>query len=79
MGGACVRRRPRSRGVSSGANWSRGYKTYRNGVAVGFVPALDRLAVREISARYLSQDERMDIADLRRSGLSVRTIAAQPG
>lgn len=71
----------REGGVSRtcGANWSRGYMTYRNGVAVGFVPALDRLAVREISARYLSQDERIDIADLRRSGLSVRVIAAQLG
>jgi IS30 family transposase len=51
-------------GVSrtSGMNWSRGYKTYRNGKAVGFVPPLDRLAVREISSRYLSQDERVEIA-----------------
>lgn len=37
--------------------WS-GYETYRNGVVVGFVPPLDRLEVREISLRYLSQDER---------------------
>ncbi len=31
---------------------------------VGFVPPLDHLAVREVSARYLSQDERFQIADL---------------
>lgn len=62
---------------SSGANWSRGYKTYRNGVAVGFVPALDRLAVRQISTRFLSQDERIEIADLRQSGLSMRAIATR--
>jgi len=68
-------------GVSrtSGANWARGYKTYRNGRAVGFVPPLDRLAVREVSSRYLSQDERLQIADLRREGVSVRGIAAQLG
>lgn len=62
-----------------GANWSRGYKTYRNGVVVGFVPPLDRLAVRQISTRYLSQDERIEIAALRRAGLSMRAIAARLG
>jgi IS30 family transposase len=68
-------------GVSrtSGMNWSRGYKTYRNGRAVGFVPPLDRLAVREISSRYLSQDERIEIADLRHAGVSIRAIARQMG
>ena len=29
------------------SNWARGYKTYRNGQAVGFVAPPDRLAVRE--------------------------------
>lgn len=52
-----------------------GYKTYRRGVVVGFVPALDRLAVRQISPRFLSQDERIEIADLRQAGLSIRQIA----
>jgi transposase, IS30 family len=68
-------------GVSrtAGMNWSRGYKTYRNGKAVGFVPPLDRLAVREISSRYLSQDERIEIADLRHTGLGVRRIADRMG
>ena len=57
-------------GVSrtAGRNWAHGYKTYRDGQVVGFVPALDRLAVREISARFLSQDERIEIADLHRVG-----------
>lgn len=54
-------------------------KTYRNGQVVGFVAPLDRLAVREISARYLSQDERIEIADLHRAGLGVRAIAARIG
>jgi IS30 family transposase len=68
-------------GVSrtAGNNWSRGYKTCRNGQVTGFVPALDRLAVREISARYLSQQERIEIADLRHAGLSIRQIAEQLG
>jgi IS30 family transposase len=64
-------------GVSrtTGNNWSRGYKTYRHGQVAGFVPALDRLAVRQVSARFLSQDERIEIADLRHAGLSIRQVA----
>jgi IS30 family transposase len=64
-------------GVSRTAanNWARGYKVYRKGHAVGGVAPLDRLATREISPRYLSQDERIEIADLRHAGLSVRKIA----
>ena len=77
--GWSVRAAAREVGVSrsSGANWSRGHKVYRNGVVVRFVAPLDRLAVRQISSRYLSQDERIEIADLRQSGLSVRAIAGQ--
>jgi IS30 family transposase len=43
-------------GVSrtAGRNWAKGYKTYRCGQVVGFVPALDRLEARAISARFLS-------------------------
>ncbi|AOS94904.1 IS30 family transposase (plasmid) [Mycobacterium intracellulare subsp. chimaera] len=79
--GWSVRAAAREVGVSRSAatNWARGYKTYRNGVVVGFVPPLDRLAVREISPRYLSQDERIKIADLRRCGLSIRAIAVLVG
>lgn len=71
----------REAGVSrtSGANWARGYKTYRHGAVVGFVPPLDRLAVREVSRRFLSQDERFQIADLHRTGVSIRQIAATLG
>ncbi len=77
----CPRRAAREIGISrtTGANWSRGYKTYRNGVLVGFVPPLERLAVREVSARFLSQDERIEIADLHSSGVGVRQIAKQLG
>jgi hypothetical protein len=42
-------------------NWAPGYKTYRRGEAVGFVPALDSLAVRQISDRYRSEEERIGI------------------
>lgn len=68
-------------GVSrtSGANWARGYKTYRDGEVVGFVAPLDHLAVREVSTRYLSQHERFLVADLRREGASIRAIAAELG
>ena len=68
-------------GVSrtTGNNWSRGYKTYRRGQIVGFVAALERLAVRQISSRFLSQDERIEIADLHHAGLSVRQIAHRLG
>ena len=50
-------------GVSrtAGSNWARGYKTYRKGGVVGFVPPLDRLVVRQVSDRFLSQDERIQM------------------
>ena len=35
--------------------------------------------MRTISSRYLSQDERIEIADLHRAGLSIRRIAHQLG
>lgn len=77
--GWSIRAAAREVGVSrsSGANWARGHKAYRNGVVVGFVAPLDRPAVRQISSRYLSQDERIEIADLRQSGLSLRAIASR--
>jgi len=37
-----------------------GYKTYRDGEVVGFVAPLDHLAVREVSAHYLSGREVRD-------------------
>jgi transposase, IS30 family len=47
---------------------------------IGLVPPpLDRLAVREISSRLLSQDERIEIADLRHAGMSIRKVADQQG
>ncbi|MDQ3715247.1 MAG: helix-turn-helix domain-containing protein, partial [Actinomycetota bacterium] len=43
------------------------------------MPALERLAVRQISPRFLSQDERIEIADLRQAGWSIRRIAGRLG
>jgi hypothetical protein len=63
----------------AGRNWAKGYKTYRAGHVVGFVPALDRREVREISARFLSQDEWIEIADLHRAGVGVGEIARRMG
>jgi IS30 family transposase len=79
--GWSIRGAAREVGVSraTGNNWARGYKVYRRGQVIGFVPALERLAVRRISARFLSQDERIEIADLHQAGLSIRQIARQLG
>lgn len=68
-------------GVSrtAGRNWANGYRTYRDGQVVGFRPALDRLEVREISPRFLSEDERVQIADLHQAGLSGREIGRRLG
>ena len=41
--------------------------------------ALERLAVRQISSRFVSQEERIEIADLRHAGWSIRQIAQQLG
>jgi len=79
--GWSIRAAAREAGVSraTGNRWSSGYKTCRHGVVTGFVPALDPRAMRQISARFLSQDERVEIADLRQAGLSIRRIAGQLG
>jgi IS30 family transposase len=79
--GWSIRAAAREVGVSrsTGTNWACGHKTYRNGLVVGFVAPLERLAVRQISAKFLSQDERIEIADLRHSGLSIRQIALKLG
>lgn len=68
-------------GVSraAGRNWASGYRTYRDGQVVGFGPALDRLEVREISARFLCEDERVPIADFHRGGVGMRKIACRLG
>ncbi|MDQ6873624.1 MAG: IS30 family transposase [Actinomycetota bacterium] len=46
---------------------------------VGFVPPLEWLAVRQISSRFLSQDGRIEIADLHHAGIGLRQIAVRLG
>jgi IS30 family transposase len=43
------------------------------------VAPLERLTVRQISPRFLSQDERIEIADLHNAGLSIRQVAHRLG
>jgi IS30 family transposase len=61
---------------STSRSWRNGYKVYRNGQVVGFVEGLDPLVEQRVSDRFLSQDERIRIADLRRAGATIRSIAA---
>uniref|UniRef100_UPI0038B2730E IS30 family transposase n=1 Tax=Nakamurella panacisegetis TaxID=1090615 RepID=UPI0038B2730E len=55
------------------------FKVYRRGEVVRIVKPLDRLAVKTISPRYRSQDERIEIAELRQTGLSIRRVAQRIG
>ncbi|WP_228823345.1 IS30 family transposase [Nocardia blacklockiae] len=65
---------------STSRNWRNGYKLYRkDGTVSRFVPPLDPVACRVISARFLSEDERIEIADRRRAGETIRAIAAALG
>ena len=79
--GWSIRAAAREVGVSrsSATNWAVGFNVYRNGQLIRFVPPLDRLLVRTVSARFLSQDERVMIADLRVTGLGVRQISERLG
>ncbi len=63
---------------SAAANWTRGYTVYRDGVVVRFVAPLDRLEVREISARYPPAGEDRD-RRLAPRGLGVRAISRRVG
>lgn len=79
--GWSIRGAGREVGVSraTAKNWTRGYNVYRDGKVVRFVPPLDRLEVRQISPRFLSHDERIEIADLHHAGVSMRAIATRLG
>ncbi len=71
----------------TGRDWAKGITKTRDrrvtfdGVEVWTSPSRPRLPPGEqvIDARFLSVNERIDIADLRRQGLSVREIARQLG
>jgi len=64
---------------STGNNWTHGYKTYRQGAVVGMVSPLDRLAVREISARFLSQEGFVAMLRVVGIGRSRRTVMRRSG
>jgi IS30 family transposase len=62
---------------STSRNWRNGYKQYRkDGTVRRFVAPLNPLASKTISPRFLSEDERIEIADRRRAGETIRAIAA---
>jgi IS30 family transposase len=56
-------------------NWRRGHKVRLKDGTVRFVPPLDPLTTKEISPRFLSEAERVEIADRRRAGETMQTIA----
>src|ERR1700761_512246 len=62
---------------TTGKRWRHGRTiTARDGRKLHYAPVVGAGAVkREISPRYLSEDERVQIADLRRAGAGVRAIA----
>ena len=53
---------------SSGNNWKNGSMVRQKDGTVKFVPPLEPLSVRTISPRFLSEDERIQIADLASRG-----------
>lgn len=59
--------------------WKNGGVVTRNGVTRIVEPIVGRLTERPASPRYLSEGERVAIADGLRSGWSARTIAAELG
>jgi IS30 family transposase len=61
-----------------GNNWRNGWKSRDPATGkVYYYPPIDEIRVSTISERYLSEDERMKIADLRRAGSTIRSIAAE--
>ena len=63
----------------TGKRWRHGRTiTSSSGRRLHYPPVINARE-REISSRFLSEDERVGIADLRRRGLGVRAIAAATG
>src|SRR6266849_3924288 len=61
----------------TGKRWRHGRTiTSSSGVRLHYPPVITTRK-REISPRYLSEEERVRMADLRRDGLAVRAIAAE--
>lgn len=66
-------------GRSSGNHWKNGSMVRQKDGTVKFVPPLEPLAVRTISPRFLSEDERIQIADLASRGLGPTAIGQVMG
>lgn len=68
-------------GVSraTGHNWRNGHTVRLKDGTVHFVPPLDPLTTKVISSRFLAEAERIEIADRRHTGETVRAIAAAIG
>jgi IS30 family transposase len=64
---------------STGHNWRNGHMVRLKDGTVRFVPPLDPLTTRVISSRFLSDAERIEIADRRQTGETIRAIAAAIG
>jgi IS30 family transposase len=64
---------------SSGNTWKNGAMVRRKDGTVKFVPPLEPLSVRIISPRFLSEDERVQIADLAHRGLGPTAIGQAMG
>jgi len=63
----------------TGSRWRYGRVTVNRAGERSFTPPIGALTVRTISARYLSEDERITIADGVHAGRSLRAIAAELG
>jgi IS30 family transposase len=64
----------------TGKRWRHGRTiTSSSGLRLHYAPVVGVARKREISARFLSEDERVRIADLRRAGEGVRAIARELG
>ncbi len=64
----------------TGKRWRHGRTiTSSSGQRLHYAPVVGVARKREISARFLSEDERLRIADLRRAGEGVRAIARELG
>lgn len=64
----------------TGKRWRHGRTiTSSSGQRLHYAPVVGGARKREVSARFLSEDERIRIADLRRAGAGVRAIARAVG
>ena len=64
---------------TTGHNWKNGSKVRLKDGTVKLVPPLDPLSTRQLSPRFLSESERIQIADLASRGLGPTAIGLQLG